>query len=241
MHERTFHAGPTAEAAFQLRKITVDFANNGEDVSLPWLFEKERLKELFFAVLTPLEPDRDKALLREIIEDLYDLELLEVSSLSGLWRDPKRPELDSTLVRRILQVLRDKGLGDKEAHRALRVLAETARGLQQHYQGKVQLYLRWYAELILNDLKRVFEFTALSEAEARYALTLFLQNTTAMPISLRDHSIDAFCGKYKLTPEQLFSAADELDINLALVDDVIQWYIKHQESPPKKDTHDKTT
>ena len=113
--------------------------------------------------------------------------------------------------------------------------------MSAHYQGKIQLYLRWYAELILNDLKRVFEFTALSETEARYALTLFLQNTTAMPISLRDRSIDAFCGKYKLTPEQLFSAADDLDINLALVDDVIQWYIKHQDSPPKKDAHAKNT
>ena len=135
MHERTFHAGPTAEAAFQLRKITVDFANNGEDVSLPWLFEKERLKELFFAVLTPLEPDRDKTLLREIVEDLYDLELLDVSSLSGLWLDSKRPELDSTLARRILEILREKGLSDKGAQRALRVLAETARGLHKHYQG----------------------------------------------------------------------------------------------------------
>jgi hypothetical protein len=81
---------------------------------------------------------------------------------------------------------------------------------------------------MLRDLDRIFEFSALTEAEVRYAFTYWLQNVLNMPLSLIDENVRMFCAQHDLEPEQLFAAADELDVNLALVDDVVQLHLTRQ-------------
>ena len=49
-----------------------------------------------------------------------------------------------------------------------------------------------------------------------------------MPLSFTDENVVQFCQENNLTVEELFAAADELDMNFALVDDIVERHEKAQ-------------
>ena len=192
-----------------------------------WMWEVERWKELVFALLTTVTslPPYD---IRKLVESLSDLKLLDIPTLAKLHESLKNHDLDSPYARRILEFLQENDFSLQEAQKGLITICEAAFGLHEHYSGKVQRYLRSYGELILQDLDRIFQFSNLDKAQVKYAFTYWLQNVLNMPLSLCDRSVQTFCQRYGLQLEQLFAAADELDMNLALVDDVVHSYIAKQ-------------
>jgi hypothetical protein len=100
--------------------------------------------------------------------------------------------------------------------------------LEEHYSGKVQYYLRYYGELMLRELEQEFRFSMLNEAEVKRAFTYWLQSVLNMPLLVADEHIDACCKENYLTPEKLFAAADKLNMNVALVGDLVQRHIQIQ-------------
>ena len=79
---------------------------------------------------------------------------------------------------------------------------------------------------MLRDLDLVFRFSTLGESEVKRAFTYWLQNVMNMPLSLMDEYVEVFSKDNHLKPEALFAAADELNINFALVDDLIQRHVE---------------
>jgi len=214
------------DAQYLMRKIV---ALEAAEVAAmhPWLRESDRWNELVFALLTRIA-DIPEPTLRGVIDAMSSVGLLDVSTLAGIRCGQRGPDIGTPHVRRILEFLEEVGMDPEEARQGLIAVCEAALGLQEHYGGKVQRYLRSYGELMLKDLGCTFQFTALSDVEVKRAFTYWLQNVLNMPVSLLDENVHKFCDEHGLTPEQWLTAADELDVSVALVDDLVQRYLTRQ-------------
>jgi hypothetical protein len=185
----------------------------------PWLYEFDRWQELVFALLTRIT-QLEEGEVREITEELADLDLIDVTALAKIPAITPDTRVKSDRARHILDLLLEHGFNEEEALRGLKTLREAAIALKSHFDGKIQRYLRHYGELMLKEMPDWFKFSQIDDANARSAFTYWLQNVTSMPLSLADENLRSYCEQHELDPEQLFAAADELDINLAFIDDL---------------------
>ena len=214
------------EAQYLMRKIV---ALEAADVAAihPWLRESDRWNELVLALLTRISSMAEPEL-RALVDAMSGAGLLDIPALAAIPRGPAGPDAQDTHARRVLEFMVEAGIGAEDAQRGLAAICDAAQGMSKHYGGKVQRYLRNYGELMLRDLERVFEFTTLSDADVKQAFIYWLQNVLNMPVSLLDDDVRRFCKEHSLAPEEWVAAADELDINLALVDDLVQRYLARQ-------------
>jgi hypothetical protein len=228
-------ANHSDEAHYLLRKIlTLEAAELAQ--SHPWMWERDRWRELVFALLTRVI-NRSDAEIRALTHHMLALDLLDIPSLTKICDEHSQPDFQTPYAQRILEFLQESGVCSEEAQSGLAAICEAALGLEEHYNGKVQHYLRRYGELMLRDLEGVFHFTTLSAEEVQYAFTYWLQNILSMPLSLLDAHLARLCERYNLAPEQLTAAADDLDVNLAFLDDLVQRYgarVMTIQTPPAK-------
>ena len=208
------------DAEFVLRKALGSYGA-ALSINHPWVWEGERWQELAFALLAQVS-DLPEDEVRALAEQMQDLDLLDVPALAALCRGRPSADLKALLARRVVEILEEGGFSSEQATRGLEAICEAALGFEEHFGGKVQDYLRRYGDLMLQELGRFFEFSALNDSEAQTAFTYWLQNVLSMPISLLDADMRAFCEQHGLQPEELIAAADELDLNLALLDDLVQ-------------------
>ncbi len=207
------------ETQYLLRKLlaleTADLASGNH-----WLWEGDRWKELVFALLahiTGLAEDQ----VRELTDHMENLGLLDVGTLASIGKGSS-PDLNSPNARHILELLQENGFSPEESQSGLTTICEAAVGLQKHFGGKVQRYLRSYGESMLREINQFFRFSKMEDPEVKLAFTYWLQNVLTMPLSLFDSNVVMFCERHHLTPEELIAAADDLDLNVALLDDLIQ-------------------
>lgn len=208
-------------AAYQLRRV---LATEGDDLALgqPWLWEFDRWKELVFALLARISPLPEVGL-RLLVDRLADLDLLAVEALA-------EDGDTEPAAGRVVDLMVEAGMSAEAADRAQTTVVEAARGLREAWGGKVQKYLRHYAEAMLRELPESFTFTALAPDEVQSAFTYWLQNAVNLPLSLVDDSVLAFCDHYGFTPADLIEAADRIDLNLAVADDIAQVHVLAHES-----------
>jgi hypothetical protein len=210
------------DAQYILRKLLflggAEFADSHQ-----WLSEADRWKEMVFALLTCCTklPQQDVRLLSD---ELFQLDLLQISSLAGIITKPSASHAVHPHSRRFIQTLQEGGFSKQEAARGLSVICQAASALAKGYSGKIQFYLRSYAEKILGDARSVFRFSELSDEEVRYAITLWLQNVCSMPVSLQDEAVQAFGKANRIAMKDFFASADEMDVNVAWVDDLIRHF-----------------
>ena len=119
------------------------------------------------------------------------------------------------------QILRHHELSEEEIRLALQVVSEAAAEISSKHLGKIQRLVRPYAETLRNALAEELAVRALPPEELKYAVTQWLQNTASLPISLQNHAVLTFCEGMGCSSDTLFDAADALDINLAVVDDLM--------------------
>lgn len=207
------------DASYLLRKLLVTHGQWLGDQYV-WVWEHERWREFVFALMAGCS-DRSHSDLRDTVEELEELGLLDIAVLAHAI-DANHDIAGTKSARRILEILGEEGFGDDEAHRSLQTIGEAARVIRQHYDGKIQFYLRRYGELMLRDATELFRFEHLGEAATRRAFTLWLQNVLCMPVSLNDNALCAFSEAHRLDPAEVIRAADELELNVSILDDLIQ-------------------
>ena len=71
-------------------------------------------------------------------------------------------------------------------------------------------------------MPEVFNFSGLNKKQANYAFTYWMQNVLNMPVSLSDEAVQNFSKTTGIEPAQLFAAADALDVNVAVIDDLVE-------------------
>jgi len=100
----------------------------------------------------------------------------------------------------------------------------------------MQRFLRKVGEKALIDLLSALSLKTLPKAKTKEALAFWLQNVAALPVSLGRESADRFCSAYGVDGERLLHSTDKLDLNVAVLDDLIQHYERlsvesHTDSP----------
>jgi len=208
----------TSNMEFQLRKLFIRYF----DIFAyhQWPSESARWTELLFALTTRISK-KSEAELREIIEELDDLELLDPKPLAALPVKNGAVNLDHPHAKHIFEVLSEYGFSKEEAKKTILTMHEAAKSLEKHHGGKIQRYLRKYGRKMIDEISDNFSFSQMDNADIKYAFTYWLQNTLNMPLSLGDEAVKKFLKKFNKKPEDLVQTVDELDINLAIVDDLI--------------------
>jgi hypothetical protein len=231
----THEVSKSEEAQFLLRKMMFLVASHG--TSHPWLWEGDRWKELVFALVTRTS-NLSEAATRAVTEQLLHLGLLEVRGLAAIEPVSLGPDV---LSARIIDIFHEAGMTGEDALRSFTTIREAAKALTKHHDGKVQLFLRRCAEQMIEEAMHLFNFSELSSNEATYALTYWLQNVANMPVSLKDETVKALASQHGLTVDDIFEAADALDINVALVDDILYEYHGLLRSDEQQQTAHETT
>jgi hypothetical protein len=188
-----------------------------------WVSERDRWKELVFALLTHVTslPHFE---IRQLADQLDDAGLLDVSVLAELQQEKGRAAPLGVHARSILECLQEGGFDQEEALRGLDVMCDAALSLQRQFDGKVQRYLRKYGELMLREVEDLFQFTTLDADATRSAFTYWMQNALNMPLPLLDERVRTVCQRLGIEPDELVRAADELGVNVAFLDDVLLSY-----------------
>jgi hypothetical protein len=188
-----------------------------------WASEGDRWAELVFALLTCVT-SVPHPVVRALADQLNDAGLLEVGALAEIQQAKGQGAPPDVHARSIVECLQEGGFAQEEARRGLEAMCEAALSLQQHFDGKVQRYLRRYGEQMIGELDGFFHFTTLDADAVRAAFSYWLQNVLNMPLPLVDERVTEARQRVGLRLDELVEAADELGINVALVDDVVLSY-----------------
>ncbi len=224
-----------SEVEFQLRKLITKYSDLF--VNHQWPSEHERWVELIFALVTRISK-KPESEIRDIIEELDDLELLDIKELSNISKVGNDIDFNSPFAKRVIESLSESrfteeelkkpGFTEEESKRSLSVMHEAAKGLMEHHSGKIQKYLRKYGQQMVDELAENFSFTGMEEKDIKYAFIYWLQNVLNMPVNLNTESIDTFCNRLGISGEKLVKEADNLNINVALLDDMIEQHISDE-------------
>ncbi len=229
------------EVEFQLRKLITKYSDLV--VYHQWPAEQERWVELIFALVSR-RSDKPEFIIRYIIEELDDLGLLDVEELSNIPKIDSNIDFHSLFAKRVIESLSESrlteegsiipGFTKEESKSSLLIMHEAAKGLMDHHDGKIQKYLRKYGQQMIDEISENFSFSGLEEKDIKYAFIYWLQNVLNMPINLRTKSTNIFCEELKIECNELVKKADELNINIALLDDMIEQYITDLEKDDKE-------
>jgi hypothetical protein len=191
---------------------------------VPWSGEHERWLELLFCLAHRQRP-REAALTRHTIGILNDLGLLSPSDLAA----PDYATCQSGLL--CHAVLTRYGLTATSATHVIATWCRAAVVVGETAGGKVQRILRTAGERLRTELAAVFSGIDLSPREINLAIGHWVQNVTSLPISLRDASLIAASEAQGFTLDALVGAADELNLNLAALDDLVDAATLHPDTP----------
>ena len=192
-----------------------------------WPSEHDRWVELVFALIAE-GCDLDEAVLRETVEEFDELNLLDLEEIAKLPVEINSLINESPVTKTIIGQFSDLGLSNEQGVKVLVTIIEAAKGFVKNFDGKVQKYLRLHGERMIEELSQTFSFSNLPSAKVSNAFVYWLQNVTNMPLSLVNDETTKFCGKFGITQEKLIQYADKLNLNVALLDDLISEYMKNE-------------
>jgi endonuclease III len=197
--------------------------------SYPWEWEEDRWDELIFCLLWRTGRTSDIEA-RTAVRILKDLRLLSVSDLASLLLDGNNVDMSQSNAVLIAEVLRRSGFSDDGVVRGLRAIVQAAQSLEKNHKGKIQHYLRAYGERMLAELPQHFAFTELPEVDVHFAFCVWMQNTLSMPVPAWDERVQRYCDQLGITKSELLLSADNLDMNVAVLDDLIVRYMGEQDT-----------
>lgn len=185
-----------------------------------WEDERDRFNELCFCILARTTPI-DELALREILTGLSELNVLDVEALAeseGGSNSKSEKTLDSIITNVFIQ----NGLDDKEAEKCTATIRQISRIVKQNYGGNIQRLIRKFGNEMLEEMQKVFAIQNMTKEDLKVSLVLWMQNTMEMPIPVSNDAVRDFCKSNNIGLKELESALDTLDINAAVIDDLIQ-------------------
>lgn len=196
-----------------------------------WMYESDRWAELIFCLLNQYNL-QDTEATRVAVSTLQYLGFLEVDKLALL----EAPGNEDVVI--LAYILRHHGFSPEGAQHAVRLLAQVAKVMQRDHGGKIQRYLRHQGEIMRDELVKAIGSESLTTEQLRYAISHWLQNALSLPITLEHQAVTQFCRKNGVLPEDLLHAADELNLNIALVDDLLEIDQRTKEAASEDQAHE---
>jgi hypothetical protein len=187
-----------------------------------WENEKERENELYYCILNQFNK-QDKVDIRDVVSHLSALNLIDTDKLADTRFSDSDNEAKDPPASAITSALIQSGLNKDAAAAATRAICEAARIIRDSYGGKIQKFLRKYAQEMIKELDATFQFTE-KGLDKKKVFTMWLQNALEMPIILPEQHIQKFIKENRINEETLLKSADELDINPMVIDDLLRIY-----------------
>lgn len=186
-----------------------------------WEDEKDRLNELFYCLLQRIS-GKNEIEVRNVVTCLAELNLFDIESLADTKNVGGNGGKGDRIASLISELLVHNGFGEETTESCVLAICEVARGIHNSYQDKLQRFLRRHAQLMIEELDKIFSFSELSKLDERYFLVHWLQNTLEMPVPLSNEFVEKFCREEGVDIQDLIEAADKADINVAVVDDLLK-------------------
>jgi hypothetical protein len=199
------------KAELLLRKLLYEHPELAERFG--WSSERARWAELAYLLSSKLVSE-DNHFMRQAIGTASALGMLEVTDLAS---DPPDEEHGANLM----LLFSEHNLSEAETKAVVGTLREAAKHIQELLGGHLHKFLRHHAELMLHELTSQFKLKHVDEWHAQQAFVMWLQNTCNLPLSLQDAGTKAFCAAHRITEKELVEAADAIQLNLAVVDDLV--------------------
>ncbi len=190
-----------------------------------WEDESARWTELVYCIFAELTEHsyRDA---RRLANDIADLNLLDVKDLARIpIMDDGMVNPDNSRVRTITDILKTNGVDDKDIKRSLSAICKVAQAIQENYDGKIQKFLRKYGNDIVDEFDSHVSFSEVSKDTQSRILVKWIQNTLCMPLAFSNVYTARFCERKGANYWELVEATDNLGINGAMLDDLLEVYI----------------
>lgn len=190
-----------------------------------WEDESARWTELVYCIFAELTEHsyRDA---RRLANDLADLNLLDVEDLAGIpIMDDGMVNPDNSRIRTITDILKANGVAEDDVKKSLSAICKVAQAICENYDGKIQKFLRKYGHEIVNEFDSHVSFSEVSKGTQSRILVKWIQNTLAMPLAFSNVYTARFCERKDANYWELAEAADNLGINGAMLDDLLEVYI----------------
>ena len=183
-----------------------------------WPFETSRWYELAGSVLRVIGGSGPA---ETALETLTRLGLLDIDDLVTVVEDDADAAASADLMKAVLTRL---GFQPESAQRAVATIVEAANFLQDHYGGRVQVLLRRQGQVVLDNLMAELPLLSVDEESRRAILTHWLQRTLDLPIPVSSRGVRLAASAHHADIAELVDAADRLDINVAILDELLARY-----------------
>jgi len=190
-----------------------------------WEDESSRWTELVYCIFAELTHHsyRDA---RRLANGLADLNLLEVDDLAGIpIMDDDMVNPDNSRIKTITDILKANGVADGDIKKSLSAICKVAQAIQENYDGKIQKFLRKYGQEIVDEFDSHVSFSEVDKGTQSRILVKWIQNTLCMPLAFSNIYTSRFCEMNGASYWELAEAADNLGINGAMLDDLLEVYI----------------
>ena len=180
-----------------------------------WIYETDRWESLIFSIIRQYcdeEPERAGT----AVNILRDWNLLDVDALAAKEEIPL--EYNSAF-KKIFQGL---GFSEEVILEIARTLVKVATAVKANYEGKIQLVLRKYGDMIRDELLGVFCDETVDAEKISSGLSLWLQSALGMPILSEKPAVLEYYKQQGISREELLKIVDELDLNLGVIDYFIE-------------------
>jgi len=214
----------------RVRDLLVDLFEKYESSfgKYQWPWENQRWFELVFCILSTIDEDYSadsKAALATRV--LVDLGLLDIHSLAESITTDGKSDYSNPYAMHFRSVLERVGFEAKEINQVFTTICETAKTLEQSYKGKIQILLRHHTDQIVNQLSKVLHLSHyLGEKNSRITILRWLQNILNIPILVPSQGLSVLCETTGKKPEDVLAIVDDLDINVALLDEVLNRWVQ---------------
>jgi hypothetical protein len=109
-----------------------------------------------------------------------------------------------------------------DAGRAAQVLVALAETVKTNWDGYLQRFLRVHGQRMADELEAVLKTSGIEGGASAKIAILWLQNVANIPLLLpTDRHIQEFCKEHGLSEKALVETADNLGLNIAVLDDLL--------------------
>ena len=180
-----------------------------------WIYESDRWENLIFSIIRQY-CDEDPGRAGTVVNILRDWNMLDIDTLAAQNQIPL--EYNSAFKKILLGV----GFTQDEILEIARVLVKVAVSVKTSYDGKIQLVLRKYGDMIREELLGTFFDNEIDEEKINRGVSLWLQSAFGLPILSEKPAVKEYCNEQGISKEKLLQIADEMDINLGVIDYFIE-------------------
>jgi len=187
-------------------------------ITLPpraWIYEADRWENLIFSIIRQYCDDKPENA-GTAVNILRDWSLIDIEELSA---EDKIPLEFNSAFKKIMLGL---DFTEEEIIEISRTLVTIAVAVKERYDGKIQAIFRKHGEMIRDELISSFSDDEQDNEKITQGVSLWLQSAFGFPILSEKPIVKDYCNQRGLSKEKLSKIADEMDLNLGVMDYFIE-------------------